>query len=104
MITDYYAAYLPSAADQQTDLPVHSEGKKAHLAGQFGGNNIFRRNVPAIKFLYLLDLGGAKSRYISKNLVDCYLPPVFAAVSKFALDHLAAIQMLRVNPTAVLIS
>jgi hypothetical protein len=70
MVADYNGTNLALAVDEQTDLPVDFAGDKRYLPGKVIVDNIFRRDAPAAKVLYLFDLRGTQSGCISKNFID----------------------------------
>jgi hypothetical protein len=70
MIADNDCINFTTAADQKADLPVNGPRESAYLRGQFGSDNIFRCNAPAIKPFQLTNLQSAKPSGISGNFID----------------------------------
>jgi hypothetical protein len=70
MIADNDCIDFTATADQKADLPVNFPREMAYPRGQFGTDNIFRRNAPAIKPFQLTNLQSAKPCRISGNFID----------------------------------
>ena len=67
MVTDNYKTNFSATVYQNPDLTTNLPGKPANFAGQFEGNQKFRRDAPAVKLFYPFELIRLQTGDISVN-------------------------------------
>lgn len=61
---------FPFAGDKNGELPVEFPGQPCQPSGQFLGNNVIGRDLPAVELLQALLLTGFESACLAEYLLD----------------------------------